>query len=76
MFSNLPGVLAHIKSGKLVALGLTEATRSSTAPDIPTMAEQGINGVVVTSWYRLLAPDATLATTLERLAKDAAGIID
>ena len=75
MFSNLPGVLAYIKSGKLVALGLTEAARSSTAPDIPTLAEQGISGVLVTSWYGLLAPAATPATTLERLAKDAADIL-
>ena len=39
------------------------------------MAEQGISGVIVTSWYGLLAPAATPATTLERLAKDAADIL-
>lgn len=75
MFSNLPGTLAYIKSGKLVALGITEATRSATAPEIPTIAEQGISGVVVTSWYGLLAPAATPAATVERLAKDAADIL-
>ncbi|MES2414119.1 MAG: tripartite tricarboxylate transporter substrate binding protein [Pseudomonadota bacterium] len=72
MFGNLPGTLAHIRSGKLVALGLTESARSATAPEIPTLAEQGISGVVVTSWYGLLAPAGMPAATAERLAKDAA----
>jgi len=75
MFSNLPGTLAHIKSGKLLALGVTESVRSPSAPDIPTLAEQGISGVVVTSWYGLLAPAGTPAATAERLAKDAADIL-
>ncbi len=75
MFSNLPGVLAQIKSGKLVAVGITESGRSATAPDIPTLAEQGINGVVVTSWYGLLAPAGTPAAVVEQLAKDAADIL-
>lgn len=75
MFSNLPGTLAHIRSGKLLALGITESVRSASAPDIPTLAEQGISGVVVTSWYGLLAPAGTPAATVERLAKDAAEIL-
>ncbi|MBI2727982.1 MAG: tripartite tricarboxylate transporter substrate binding protein [Polaromonas sp.] len=75
MFSNLPATLAHIRSGKLLALGTTESARSSSAPDIPTLAEQGINGVVVTSWYGLLAPAGTPAAVAERLAKDAADIL-
>jgi tripartite-type tricarboxylate transporter receptor subunit TctC len=75
MFSNLPGVLAQIKAGKLIALGITEATRSATAPDIPTLAEQGVSGVVVTSWYGLLAPGGTPAAVVEQLAKDAADIL-
>lgn len=75
MFSNLPGTLAHIKSGKLVALGVTEAARSASAPDIPTLAEQGVSGVVVTSWYGLLAPAGTPPALVERLAQDAAGIL-
>ncbi len=75
MFGNLPGTLAHIRSGKLLALGLTESARSATAPDIPTLAEQGISGVVVTSWYGLLAPAGMPAATAERLARDAAEIL-
>jgi tripartite-type tricarboxylate transporter receptor subunit TctC len=75
MFSNLPGVLAQIKAGKLVAIGITESSRSATAPDIPTLAEQGVSGVVVTSWYGLLAPAGTPVAVIEQLAKDAADIL-
>lgn len=75
MFSNLPATLPHIKSGKLLALGLTDSTRSLAAPDIPTLAEQGVSGVVVTSWYGLLAPAGTLPAVAEQLAKDAADIL-
>ena len=75
MFSNLPAVLGHIKSGKLVAIGLTDNQRSSMAPDIPTLQEQGINGILVTSWYSVMAPAGLGAATAEQLAKDAADIL-
>jgi tripartite-type tricarboxylate transporter receptor subunit TctC len=76
MFSNLPATLAHIKSGKLVALGITDTVRSSAAPDIPIIAEQGVAGVVVTSWYGLLAPAGTPPEVAAQLAKDAADILN
>ncbi len=75
MFSNLPATLGHIKSGKLLALGLTDSVRSAVAPDIPTLAEQGVSGVVVTSWYGILAPAGTPAAVAEQMAKDAADIL-
>ena len=75
MFSNLPATMPFIKNGKLVALGVTEATRSAAAPNIPTLAEQGIQGVTVTSWYGLLAPKGTPPAVVEQLAKDAAQML-
>jgi tripartite-type tricarboxylate transporter receptor subunit TctC len=75
MFSNLPATMPFIKNGKLVALGVTEAKRSPAAPDIPTLAEQGIQGVTVTSWYGLLAPKGTPPAVIEQLAKDAAQML-
>jgi tripartite-type tricarboxylate transporter receptor subunit TctC len=75
MFSNLPATLPHIKSGKLLALGLTDSARTPVAPDIPTLAEQGVSGVLVTSWYGLLAPAGTPVAVAEQLAKDAAEIL-
>ena len=43
-FGNLLAVLPLVKSGKLKALGVTGATRSSAAPDLPTIAEEGVRG--------------------------------
>ncbi|WP_137922612.1 tripartite tricarboxylate transporter substrate binding protein [Hydrogenophaga sp. 2FB] len=75
MFSNLPTVLPHIKSGKLIGLALTDSTRTPTAPEIPTMGEVGIPNIVVPSWYGLLAPAGTPADVVAQLAKDAAEIL-
>ena len=75
MFSNLPTVLPHLKSGKLVALAVTDSTRTPSAPDIPTMAEAGVPGIVVPSWYGLLAPAGTPADVAEQLARDAQDIL-
>ena len=75
MFSNLPAVLGHIKSGKLVAIGITDGQRSNMAPDIPTLQEQGISGVLVTSWYSVMAPAGLSAAVAEQLAKDASDIL-
>ena len=75
MLSNLPATLPFIGNGKLIALGVTEAVRSPAAPDIPTLAEQGIQGVAVTSWYGLMAPRGTPAAVVDQLAKDAAEML-
>jgi tripartite-type tricarboxylate transporter receptor subunit TctC len=75
MFSNLPATLGHIRSGKLIALGLTDNARSTVAPEIPTLSEQGVSGVVVTSWYGLLAPAGTPLASVEQLSKDVAEIL-
>ncbi len=75
MFTNLPAALPFIQNGRLTALGVTEAQRTAVAPDIPTLAEQGIQGVNVTSWYGLLAPAGTPVAVAEQLARDAAEVL-
>jgi len=75
MFTNLPAALPHLAAGKLVALGITDATRTAAAPDIPTLAEQGVTGVNVTSWYGLLAPANTPSAVVTQLAHDAADFL-
>jgi tripartite-type tricarboxylate transporter receptor subunit TctC len=67
MFSNLPTAQPHIKSGKLIALGITDSVRTPSAPDIPTLAEQGVADVVVISWYGLFAPAGTPAALVDQL---------
>ena len=59
MFDNMPSVLPHVKAGKLRALGVTSARRSPAAPDIPTIAESGVPGYEVDSWFGILAPAGT-----------------
>lgn len=58
-FDNLPSVIQHVKAGKLRALGITSEKRSNTLPDIPTIAEAGVPGFEVMSWFGLFTPTQT-----------------
>jgi tripartite-type tricarboxylate transporter receptor subunit TctC len=59
MFSNLPPLLPHIRSGKLRALAVSSLQRSSVAPEIPTVAESGLPGFDAITWFGLFAPART-----------------
>lgn len=67
MFGNLPDFLAHIRSGKLRALGTTYLTRAPLAPEIPTIAEQGLPTFETDSWYGIIAPANTPKVIIERI---------
>ena len=71
MFGNLPTLQAHIASGKLRALAVTDATRAANLPNVPTLKEAGVPGIAVTSWYGMLAPKGTPPEVVAQLAKDA-----
>ena len=74
-FPNLPSGLPHVKSGSLRALGVTTAKRSGAAPTIPTIAESGLPGYEMATWYGLVAP-ANLPTEIRnRLNKELQGIL-
>jgi tripartite-type tricarboxylate transporter receptor subunit TctC len=59
IFSTVPSVAAYVRSGQLRALAVTSAQRSAAYPDLPTVAEAGVTGYVVDSWYGLYAPTGT-----------------
>jgi tripartite-type tricarboxylate transporter receptor subunit TctC len=59
MFDNMPSALPMVREGKLRALGQTGAKRSAAAPDIPTIAEQGLPEFEATSWFAMFAPAGT-----------------
>ena len=59
MFDNMPSSLQLVREGKLRALGVTSTTRSSAAPEIPTIAESGLPGFDAVSWFALFAPANT-----------------
>jgi tripartite-type tricarboxylate transporter receptor subunit TctC len=67
MSDTIPGLLAHLKSGKLRALGVASAQRSPFAPEVPTIAEQGYPGFESVGWIGLAAPAKTPAAILDRL---------
>ena len=56
VFDNIPLPLPHIKSGKLRALAVTAARRSPNLPEAPTLAEAGVPGFDVSSWYAIYGP--------------------
>lgn len=55
-FPGIAGMLPHIKSGKLRALGVTSARRSPELPDVPTIAEAGVKGYEMVAWFGIAAP--------------------
>jgi tripartite-type tricarboxylate transporter receptor subunit TctC len=70
MFSALPPALPLVKAGKLRLLGVTTLQRLASAPEVPTVAEQGLPGYEMATWYGVFAPGGTAADVLERLAGD------
>ena len=68
MFAIIPGVLPHVRAGKMKALAVTALKRSALAPDVPSVAEVGLPQLESLAWIGLLAPAATPAPALERLS--------
>jgi tripartite-type tricarboxylate transporter receptor subunit TctC len=66
-FPATSAVIPYAKAGKLRALAVTSAHRSTMAPDIPTLAESGVPGYNVTSWYGLVVPAGTPKAIIARL---------
>ena len=60
-------VLAHVQSGRLRALGVASAKRSSTMPDVPTIAQGGVPGYEMSPWIGVFAPAATAREIIGRL---------
>jgi tripartite-type tricarboxylate transporter receptor subunit TctC len=67
MFDNTPNVLPHVKAGKLKALGVSSKTRSSQAPEIPTVDEAGVPGYDVGVWFGVLTVAGTPRDVVQRL---------
>ena len=72
MFAGISTVLQHIKAGKLVALAIASPRRSAQLPDVPTVAEDGLPGFDVTSWYGIVVRSGTPAPIVQKLQRDIA----
>jgi len=75
MFDSMPSAMPFIKSGKLRAVAVTTAHRASALPDVPTVAESGLPGFDISTWYGLWAPRGTPAAVVEKLAAHAAAAL-
>lgn len=67
MFDNMPSAIRHVRAGKLIPLAVTTAKRSPELPNVPTVAEAGVQGYEATSWFGLFAPARTPAPVLNKL---------
>ena len=67
VFASMPVGLPHVKSGRLRALAVTSEKRTSLAPELPTVAESGIPGFALDSWWGLNGPAQLPADVVSRL---------
>jgi tripartite-type tricarboxylate transporter receptor subunit TctC len=74
-FPNLPSALPLIKSGKLKALGVTTSKRSEAAPQIPTIAEAGVPGYDMSTWYGLIGPARMAPDVVKRLNEELQAVL-
>jgi tripartite-type tricarboxylate transporter receptor subunit TctC len=70
MFELMPTAMPHVKSGRMRALAVTSRNRSPVAPDVPTVAEAGLPGYEVGSWFGLCAPAATPKAVVDKTNAD------
>ncbi len=70
MVASVPSAMAQIKAGKLRALAVTSATRSTSLPEVPTLAESGYKQVDVSTWYGIFAPAKTPREVVDKLAAE------
>lgn len=71
-FSTMSPALPHVKTGKLRAIAVTSAKRTSATPDIPTVTESGVPGFVVENWNGIVAPKQTPPAIVQKLNRDLA----
>jgi len=74
-FDTITPVLPHVQSGKLRALAVTTAQRSKALPDVPTLAESGLKGFDMGTWFGVLAPAGTPQAVVDKLNKEMVAII-
>ena len=67
MFGSFISTRAHAEQGKLKVLATAGSKRAAAAPNLPTIAEAGVNGYAVDVWYAMLAPSGTPRPVLEKL---------
>jgi tripartite-type tricarboxylate transporter receptor subunit TctC len=67
MFASLPAAVTRVRAGQVRALGVTSLQRVAATPEIPTLAESGLPGFEVTSWYGIAGPAGLPQPVIARL---------
>ncbi len=70
LFPSIPASVGHIRSKRLVPIGVTTAQRASALPDVPTIAEGGMPGYEVSGWYGIVGPAGLPPAIVGRLNKE------
>jgi len=76
VFSSVPSALVQVKAGKIKALGVSIAKRSSVLPDVPTISESGVPGFDAASWYGVFAPAGTPKNAVATLGREIVRIMN
>ncbi|MEO8202970.1 MAG: tripartite tricarboxylate transporter substrate binding protein [Betaproteobacteria bacterium] len=76
MFDNLASSLPNIKAGKVRALAVTTANRTSFLPEMPTLDESGLKGFNMTTWWGVMAPAKTPPEVVTRLSNEIVRALD
>jgi len=76
MFDNVAVSLTQVRAGKLRALAVTSAKRSPALPRVPTVAESGLPGYEILSWFGLFAPAGTPKEIVARINAEVVGVLD
>lgn len=74
-FATAASVTPHISSGRLRAIAVTSGQRSAVLPDLPTIAEGGLQGYEMLNWLGLFAPTGTPKMIIERLNREALKVV-
>jgi tripartite-type tricarboxylate transporter receptor subunit TctC len=75
MFELMPSAMPFVKSERLRALAVTSAKRSPLMPSLPTIAEKGLPGYEVASWFGLCGPKKTPAAVVRKISADGLAIV-
>ncbi len=74
-FDTSPAVIQYVKAGRLRPLGVTTSKRIASLPEVPTVAESGVPGYEVTTWYGLFAPAGTPPAVVRKIFTETARIV-
>lgn len=75
IYTVVPTIAGFLKDGRLKAIGVSSAKRSTVLPDVPTFAESGLAGFEVSSWYGLLAPAKTPRPIIDRIQREVQAVL-